>query len=167
MFCFSQVSSISLLASTAPSRGATIQPTRVAAEHIEDHVEIEISPLGGTAQLGDVPAPQLIGRGGEQFRFPVRRMSELIAALARGAVLSQDPIHGSCRAQILAFIEQGGLNGGRRRILKARGMEQLANGVAFLRAQGAGGRWLRARRRSHRGGRRPEQRPPSIEGGAG
>ena len=93
-------------------------------------------------------------------------MSELIAALARGAVLSQDPIHGSCRAQILAFIEQGGLNGGRRRILKARGMEQLANGVAFLRAQGAGGRWLRARRRSHRGGRRPEQRPPSIEGRA-
>ena len=29
----------------------------VAAEDVQDHVEIEVGPLYGTTQLGDVPAP--------------------------------------------------------------------------------------------------------------
>lgn len=33
----------------------------VAAENIEDHVEIKIRPLGRSQQLGDVPGPDFIG----------------------------------------------------------------------------------------------------------
>jgi len=36
----------------------------VAAEDIEDHVEIKVGPLRRAQQLGDVPAPELIGSRG-------------------------------------------------------------------------------------------------------
>jgi len=65
-------------------------------------------------------------------------MSELITALARGAVLSQNPIHGSRGAQILAFIEQSGLNGGGRAILKAHRVEQGAHRFALFGTQRPG-----------------------------
>ena len=54
----------------------------VAAEDVEDDVEIEVGPLGRPQQLGDVPAPKLVGCGGQQLGSLVRRVHELIAALA-------------------------------------------------------------------------------------
>jgi hypothetical protein len=39
----------------------------IAAEHIEQHVEVIVRPLDRAQELGDVPAPDLIGSGGEQF----------------------------------------------------------------------------------------------------
>ena len=54
----------------------------VTAEDIEDHVQVEVGPLRGAEQLGDIPAPELIGSGGHQFRLLVGRMRQLIAALA-------------------------------------------------------------------------------------
>src|ERR1019366_9448788 len=65
------------------------------------------------------------------------------------------------RAQILAFIEQSGLNGGRRAILEAHRVEYFANGFAFFRAQGASGSGAR-----RRGPCRTEHRL-AIEGSAG
>src|ERR1019366_3388079 len=47
--------------------------------------------------------------------------------------------------QILAFIEQSGLNGGGRAILETRGVEHFANGFAFFRVQGASGSGSRRR----------------------
>ena len=41
----------------------------VTAEDIEDDVEIKIVPLGGAAQLGNIPTPELIGGGRQQLRF--------------------------------------------------------------------------------------------------
>lgn len=43
----------------------------IAAEDVQDHIEVEVGPLEGTQQLGDVPAPKLIGGGGQQFRLLV------------------------------------------------------------------------------------------------
>jgi hypothetical protein len=51
-------------------------------------------------------------------------MDELIAALASGSILLQNPIHGSSRAKILAFIEQGRMDGCRRAVLEALGIQQ-------------------------------------------
>ena len=138
MICFSQVSSMSLLASVGAFAGRDHPADHVAAEDVENDVEVKIGPLGGTAQFGDVPTPQPIGRGGQQLRFLVLGMSELITAFARGAVLSQNPIHGSRGAQILAFIEQSGLNGGGRAILKAHGVEQGAHRFALFGTQRPG-----------------------------
>ena len=122
----------------------------VAAEDVENDVEVKVGPLGGTAQFGDVPTPQPIGRGGQQLRFLVLGMSELIAAFARCAVLFQNPIHGSRRAKILAFIEQSGLNGGGRAILEAHGIEHGANRFAFVGTQRPG----RSRASDHGHGQR-------------
>src|SRR5512137_3077173 len=57
-------------------------PGDVAAEDIEDHVEIEVSPFRWSEQLGDVPTPELLGSSGQKFRLLVRRMPELVAAFA-------------------------------------------------------------------------------------
>src|SRR3954447_176058 len=54
----------------------------VAAEDVEDHVEVEVRPLRGPEQLRDVPGPQLVGALGEQLGFRVGGMGELVAALA-------------------------------------------------------------------------------------
>src|SRR3954464_10879964 len=87
----------------------------VAAEDIEDDVQIKVGPLYRTPQLGDVPAPQLVGRGGQQLGLPVRRRNKLMATLARFSFLFQNPVHGADGAEILALIQQGGLHGGGER----------------------------------------------------
>ena len=79
MICFSQVSSMSLLGQCGAFARRHHPADHVAAEDVEDDVEVEVGPLGGTAQFGDVPAPQLVGRGGQQLRLLVLGMGELIA----------------------------------------------------------------------------------------
>ena len=61
----------------------------VTAEHIQDDVKMIRGPFHRAAQLGDVPAPQLVGLGGQQLRLLIRRMSELVAALAAFAMRFQ------------------------------------------------------------------------------
>ncbi len=75
----------------------------VTAEDIQDHVEVEVGPFRRTEQLGDVPAPELIGSGRQQFRLLVGRMNQLVAALARLALLFQEAIHRANRAVIVAL----------------------------------------------------------------
>ena len=41
----------------------------IAAVDVEDHVEIVIAPFPGALQLRDVPTPDFVGPGGQQFRF--------------------------------------------------------------------------------------------------
>src|SRR5438046_1681035 len=53
----------------------------VAAEDVEDDVEVEVVPLGGPEKLGDVPGPDLVGCDGEELGLGVVGMSENVAAL--------------------------------------------------------------------------------------
>jgi hypothetical protein len=46
-------------------------------------------------------------------------MYELIAALARLPLLFQDAVHGASRAEIPAFVQQGGLHSRRRAVLES------------------------------------------------
>ena len=68
-------------------------PGNVTAEHVEDHVEVEVGPLDGSEQLADVPTPQLIRSRGQEFRFLIRRMGQLVAALAGLPALLEQTIH--------------------------------------------------------------------------
>ena len=45
----------------------------VAAEDIQDQVQMEVRPLSGASQLGDVPGPHFVGLGGRQLRLGVDR----------------------------------------------------------------------------------------------
>jgi hypothetical protein len=52
-------------------------------------------------------------------------MDELIAALARLPLLFEDAVHGACRTEVLAFVQQGGLHNCRRAVLEPLFMEDL------------------------------------------
>ena len=54
----------------------------VPAEDVEHHVQRVTGPLLRPTKLGSKSAPHLIGSCGQQLRFLVRRMDELIAPLA-------------------------------------------------------------------------------------
>jgi hypothetical protein len=46
-------------------------------------------------------------------------MNQLIASLAGFPLLLEDPIHGASRAEVLTFVQQGGLHGCWRTVLKS------------------------------------------------
>ena len=73
----------------------------VAAEHVEDHVEVEARPLRRALQLRDVPGPELVRSLGEQLRLGVAgwvswsRRSRTSPSLGRAAGTSCAPTPGS------------------------------------------------------------------------
>ena len=58
-------------------------PDDVATEHVKEHLEGEVAPLLRSLEPRDVPAPELVRRGGEEFRRGVHGVSALRAPLAR------------------------------------------------------------------------------------
>jgi len=75
-------------------------------------------------------------------------MNELIAALAGFSLLLEDAVHGANRAEVLAFVQQGGLHGRRRAVLKSLFVEDSQHPGAFGLTEGTSGcRPLRCRRR--------------------
>ena len=101
-------------------------PTHHAAtEDVQNDVQIEVAPLHWSHKFRDVPGPDLIGQFGDKFGLPVGGMAELLAAFADFAVLSKNAIHGADRAVVDAFIEQAGVDFGRRLVCEARRMQQL------------------------------------------
>jgi len=112
MPCFWHVSAIRRLASSAVSREH--HPAHhVAAEDVQDDVEVEVGPLGRPQQLRDVPGPNLIGACGQQLRLLVLRMPKLVAALLQLPVFRQYAMHGADRAEVNVFVDQGGKDLGR------------------------------------------------------
>jgi hypothetical protein len=62
-------------------------------------------------------------------------MAELFAAFADFAVLSKNAIHGADRAVVDAFIEQTGVDLGRRLVCEARCMQQIQHHLLLRIAQ--------------------------------
>jgi hypothetical protein len=77
----------------------------VAAEDIDDHVAVEVSPLGWPLELGDVPGPQLIGTGGQPFGLGVLGVTPHVASFAPFVLGGEDAVEGPHRARILALVE--------------------------------------------------------------
>lgn len=78
----------------------------VAAIDIGDYIEVIVIPFLGTAQLGDVPRPHLVGTGGKQFRLLVLGMACNISTLLHLSICSEDSIHSADRANVPVFIKQ-------------------------------------------------------------
>jgi hypothetical protein len=103
----------------------------VAAEDIQDDIEMIGGPFHRATQFGDVPTPQLIGFGGQQLRLLIGRMGELIAAFTAFATGFQQVVHGADRTMITALIEQGRVDLCRRAILKTLLMKASQYGGLF------------------------------------
>ena len=53
----------------------------VAAEDVQEHVEVVVGPLHRAEQLGDVPGPHLVRSGRQQFGLLVHRVAQLVPPL--------------------------------------------------------------------------------------
>src|SRR5664280_2546158 len=134
-----------------------------AAEDVDDHIEIEIGPLGGPHQLADIPGPYLVWAFGDEFGLGVDGVAQLSAAFPDFVVLMQDPVHGADRAMVEALVEQAGVDLRRGLIDEPRLAQQIDDALAFVRRQRPRG--LGSGTNSHR---RPRRRSPaSMEAGAG
>ena len=80
----------------------------VAAEDVQDHVQVEVGPLDRAANLRDVPTPNLIGRLGQQLGFLVFRMAQLVPAFLDFAVFRQNSVHGTNRAEVGVLVQKRG-----------------------------------------------------------
>ena len=79
---------------------------RVAAEEVEQHVELVVGPLLRGAELGDVPRPHLVRTGRQELGTLIARMTKLISALTDLAAGAQNPIHRAGRAMVDALAQQ-------------------------------------------------------------
>jgi hypothetical protein len=60
----------------------------ITTEDIENNIEIEELPGDRPSKLRDVPRPQLIRLGRQEFRFSIGRMTALVPALTHFVVLA-------------------------------------------------------------------------------
>jgi len=109
----------------------------IAAENIQDVVQKILSPLGRTEQLGNIPAPQLVGFGRQQLGLDVIGVAQLIAALAYLLIFIQNTVHRPHGAQIPPFIDQGRIDFPRGLVLKPFAVENLTNDGFLSLAEGA------------------------------
>jgi hypothetical protein len=84
-----------------------------------------------------VPTPELIGSRGQQLRFLIGRMDELVAAFARLTLLFEQTVHGAGGAAVHPFVQQRAINFSGRAVLKALGMQMAQHDRAFLSTEGS------------------------------
>ncbi len=76
-------------------------------------------PLCRPTQLGDIPAPDLIGMRGQEFGYGIGGVAELVPPLPDLASLGEDALHSALRAEVAALIEQRGIDLSRGRVHEA------------------------------------------------
>src|SRR5690606_12587396 len=97
-------------------------------------------------ELGDVPRPDLVGRGGGEGGLRMGLPGALIAALTRLPGLGEDAVHRADRGEIDAASEQGRVDLGRRLVGELGAMERVEDVRALglveaARARGAVADW--------------------------
>jgi len=119
----------------------------IAAENIQDHIQVEIGPLSGPQQFGDIPGPHLVGSGGQKFGRLVRRVVQLVASLTDLHGRGQHAVHSAHRTQVSSFVKQGRIHLCWGLIPKPLGVEDSKDGLALRRTQRPHREWLGPRRR--------------------
>src|SRR5439155_1069029 len=107
----------------------------VPAEDVQDHVEVEVGPLRRPEQLGDVPAPHLVGSRRQELGGRGVRMAQLIPPLTHLVILVEDPVHRPLRAEIALGIEKLCVHLRRSQIDELRFVQHLEHGGPLRRGQ--------------------------------
>ena len=70
----------------------------VTAEDVKNHVQVVVDALAGATELGNVPTPHLVRAGGQQLRFLVGWVAQLVTPAATTPCDSArfGPLHHGC-----------------------------------------------------------------------
>jgi len=145
----------------------------IAAENIQDHIQVETGPFGRAFEFRDIPAPDLVRRSGQEFRLSIDRVYPLVPALCRLAVDLQGAVQGAHRADVPPLVQEGGINIIRRAVGKAFAVEHIQQLLPLI-----GRERQRGRRTGRQRYRRGQQEAPAgilaidrtaaqVQGGAG
>ena len=107
----------------------------VAAEDVEQDVEVVVGPRRRPEQFRDVPAPHLVRPRRDQLRLGIRRVQPLSPALAHLLVCGEDAVHGPDGAKVFALIEQLSVDLRRRLVDEAILVERSEYGLPLFRRQ--------------------------------
>jgi hypothetical protein len=83
---------------------------QAAAIDVEDHIKMEVASSGRAFQFGDIQRPELIRILRQKFRLLVNQRAQLGTAFPDLMVFVQKTIHRTDGAQIVAFIQQRGVD---------------------------------------------------------
>jgi hypothetical protein len=103
----------------------------VAAEEVEDDVEVEENAADQSRKLADIPRPDLVWRRGNQPRNRVFSALPVVASVPQFTTLAKDAIHRSNRAEEAAFLEQRRIDLARRLVDESLGVQELEYRAAF------------------------------------
>ena len=118
------------------------------AEDVDDHVKVEVGPLGWPHQLGDVPGPDFVGSLSQEFWFLISGMAELVASLADFAMVRQDAVErpgsstGTSPRRAASHRSRAGARSTKRGV---RSVSSTVLRSASLKARAGFGRWRRRR----------------------
>src|SRR3954468_4247304 len=137
----------------------------LAAEDVEDQVEVEEHAPDWTRHPGDVPAPDLAGAAGAVAgrRFATHRRlgpAAMVLLLCR----PQDAVEAGLRGEIAALVRQAGHDLAGRQALEGLAVADLQHGLAFRLGQRVAGCWPSRRREASLGRAVPGSPAPTGAG---
>jgi hypothetical protein len=91
--------------------------------------------LRRSAQLGDIPRPHLVRRGGDQLRLDRGRVGRLAAPLPGLIGSAQQPVERRDRSEVDALVEERGPHLGRREVDEALAVQHVQDRLLLLLSQ--------------------------------
>ena len=129
------VSPMKSCANSAVSREPNHPADDVAAEDVEDDVEVEVGPFRWAAELGDIPTPDLVRTVARSSGLTVDGMPRLSRRSRTWATARSSRYMGWHRTQVGPFIQQRGVDTRRCRIEEGLSMQDVEHRAAFGMAQ--------------------------------
>jgi hypothetical protein len=135
------------------------QPTHGhPTEQVEDDIQVVEDTRQWPTQLGDIPCPDLVWRGGLEGRFGMLHRATLSASLTGLAEQREQPIHRADGREVDAARQQSGVHLPGRLIHELLGVQNVEHGLPFGVAEATRARGAREAGRRLRGLRLPVER---------
>jgi len=82
----------------------------VAGVDVDHHIGVEVGALDRPGELGDIPAVNLTGGGGDQLGTDPGRVAGQPPSFPHLAVFAKDPVHRGDRAQVTVLVQELGVD---------------------------------------------------------
>jgi len=131
---------------------------RHATEQVEDHIEAVEDPVQRTAQLGNIPGPDLVGGRRREGRFGMLHRTTLCASLCALTGRGEHPVHRADRREVDTTRQQRRVDLRRRLVHELVAVQHVEQRLPLDVIEPARARPARGHRGRLRGLRLPVQR---------